>query len=204
MPRCRPWPEGAAANEPVSFPLTPEKRRRFCLRQEHAEGTTGRQVRWRAAQIIAGALGRGVFPHQLSFLLELPARRLLLSPGALVTRVPLGTRDRVLEIGVGRIGLDRVRCVCADDSNLPFGQQEFDVICMVTAFGEVSRRREMVAEIHRILKPDGVLSISEHLPDPDFTRFSTLKTILSREGFAIDRQSGPFWAYTATFRKLTR
>lgn len=186
-------------------------------------------------QTIRGVLGRAVFPHQFSFLLELPVRRVLLSPQALVTRLSLSPRDRVLEIGAGSgyysraiaarcgelvlldlqaemvrkaarlggVGRDRMRFVCADASSLPFGPEVFDVVCMVAAFGEVSRRREMIAEIHRLLKPNGLLSVSEHFPDPDFTRFSKLKTVLCRDGFEFDRRSGPFWAYTATFKKLT-
>lgn len=109
-------------------------------------------------------------------------------------------KARVRLVGIAR---DRTRVVCGDAASLPFSRESFDVACMVAVFGEVSRRAEMVAEIHRILKPDGLLSVSEHLPDPDFTRFSRLKTILCREGFKFDRRFGPFWAYTASFKKVT-
>ena len=191
---------------------------------------------WRTLQAIARTLGRGVFPHQFSFLLELPARQLVLSPRELVRRLRLNPQSRVLEVGSGsgyysariaadcrelvlldlqremlrkamsrirHAGVDRVGFVVADASRLPFDRDSFDVIYMVAVFGEVSRQRELILEMHRILKPDGILSISEHLPDPDFTRFSKLKVFVRDHGFELDRHAGWFWTYTANFKKLT-
>ena len=55
---------------------------------------------WRA--IWKRAQGRGTaYPHQLAFLLELPLRKVLLSPRRLVSRLHLRADDRVLEIGPG-------------------------------------------------------------------------------------------------------
>ena len=45
--------------------------------------------------------GRGTFPHQLAFLLEIPLRRLILSPEELADRLELTPTSRVLEIGPG-------------------------------------------------------------------------------------------------------
>lgn len=47
------------------------------------------------------AIGKGVFPQQFSWLLELPARRLLLSPGRLASRLRLRPDLSVLEVGAG-------------------------------------------------------------------------------------------------------
>jgi hypothetical protein len=55
----------------------------------------------------------------------------------------------------------------------------------------------------KILKPRGIRSISEHLPDPDFTPFGKLAVLVRRRGFELDRRAGPSWTYTATFKKLT-
>ena len=48
-----------------------------------------------------GALSRGVFPHQLSWLLDNPLRRFLLSPDDLAGRLGLSESSRVLEVGPG-------------------------------------------------------------------------------------------------------
>ena len=44
---------------------------------------------------------RGVFPHQFSWLIDSPLRRLVLSPETLVKRLPLTDSSRVLELGPG-------------------------------------------------------------------------------------------------------
>ena len=50
---------------------------------------------------MARAFGRGHFPHQLSWLIDNPLRRLLLSPRQLADRLPLTESSRVLELGPG-------------------------------------------------------------------------------------------------------
>ena len=46
-------------------------------------------------------MGRGVFPYQFSWILELPLRRLILSPQSLVVRLALRAEVSVLKIGPG-------------------------------------------------------------------------------------------------------
>jgi len=58
-----------------------------------------RAVRW--ASNVKNTLTRGVFPHEMSFLLELGWRNLVLSPRRLAARLPLTTASRVLEVGAG-------------------------------------------------------------------------------------------------------
>src|SRR5687767_580184 len=50
---------------------------------------------------VKNALLRGVFPHEMTFLLELPWRNLVLSPQKLVERLALTPASRVLEVGAG-------------------------------------------------------------------------------------------------------
>ena len=55
---------------------------------------------WR--QVFKRAQSRGcTYPHQLAFLLELPLRKLMLSPAQLAERLDLQPDSRVLEIGPG-------------------------------------------------------------------------------------------------------
>jgi ubiquinone/menaquinone biosynthesis C-methylase UbiE len=51
--------------------------------------------------VLARALGPGYFPHQLSWLIDNPLRRLILTPQTLVARLPLVESSRVLEVGPG-------------------------------------------------------------------------------------------------------
>ena len=95
----------------------------------------------------------------------------------------------------------RIDGIAANASMLPFRTGSFDVVYMVTVFGEVSRQDEMLAEIRRVLARGGVLSISEHLPDVDFAMFSRVRRLVEGHGFELHRREGPPWSYTANFRK---
>jgi 16S rRNA A1518/A1519 N6-dimethyltransferase RsmA/KsgA/DIM1 with predicted DNA glycosylase/AP lyase activity len=51
------------------------------------------------ARGVGGA--RGTFPHQLSWLINNPLRRLIISPQTLANRLPRCDSSRILEIGPG-------------------------------------------------------------------------------------------------------
>lgn len=89
----------------------------------------------------------------------------------------------------------------ANGDRLPFKQNGFDVIFLVAVLGEIKNREAFLSEAHRALKPHGVLSISEHFPDPDFLRFAKVKLLLENEGFELVAHYGVNWSYTANFRK---
>src|SRR5512147_3251900 len=177
------------------------------------------------------------FPHQMSFILELPLRRLLISPAQLADRLHLEQHSRVLEVGCGsgvfsvevarRVPaghltlfdlqpemLERVRrkiqtaglaevvsYTQGDARQLPFPPGSFDVAFLVAVLGEVPEPRECLRALRRVLRPGGLLSITEHLPDPDFSKLSTLRALLEDEGFEFEEHFGPPWSYTANFRR---
>ena len=53
------------------------------------------------ASSLWGAVLRGCYPHQLSWLIDNPLRRLIISPATLADRLPLATTSRLLEVGPG-------------------------------------------------------------------------------------------------------
>ena len=97
--------------------------------------------------------------------------------------------------------LQSVPCIAADARYLPFAGGSFDTIIMVTVFGEIRGSDALLREASRLLRADGLLSISEHLPDPDFTRSSRLRKVVEPSGFRLVSRLGPSWSYTANFRK---
>jgi ubiquinone/menaquinone biosynthesis C-methylase UbiE len=50
---------------------------------------------------LIGALSRGYFPHELSWLIDNPVRRLFIAPETLADRLGISETSRVLEIGPG-------------------------------------------------------------------------------------------------------
>ena len=53
------------------------------------------------ADILGRIFGRGVYPHQMAWILDLPARRFICSPRKHADRLPLEKSSTVLEVGPG-------------------------------------------------------------------------------------------------------
>lgn len=190
----------------------------------------------RLLNAVKRAFARGVFPYQFAWVLELPWRRLVLSPEVLSARLPLHLTADVLEIGSGsgyysaalagnvprgnlRLldlqhemvsrsvakcaarGLTNVSYAVGNAAALPFRDHQLDAVCMVTVLGEISDRDSAVRAVARVLRPGGILSVSEHLPDPDFVPFRKLRAEIEAAGFTLDARFGSALAYTANFRK---
>ncbi|HEX8851967.1 MAG TPA: methyltransferase domain-containing protein [Pyrinomonadaceae bacterium] len=194
-------------------------------------------MRW--VSRLKGALARGVFPHELSFFLDLPWRRVVLSPDKLVARLALPASSHVLEVGsgsgfysvavalslsAGRLelldlqpemlkkarrkieaqGLSNVGYTLAEAGLLPFRAETFDALFLVAVLGEVTNQKAFLSEARRVLKPLGTLSISEHLPDPDFSPAAKVKSLVENEGFELFAHHGAKWSYTLNFKKSDR
>ena len=84
---------------------------------------------------------------------------------------------------------------------LPFEDKSIDLVYMITVLPEIPDRGRALREISRVLKPGGILAVTEFLPDPDYPWRSTVIKIGQREGFALDDNQGNLWNYTVRFRK---
>lgn len=77
----------------------------------------------------------------------------------------------------------------------------FDRAFLVTVLGEIPDKVAALREIHRALKPGGVLSITEVFPDPDFQSPSAIRRLAHITGFEISEQIGTFPAFTMNLIK---
>jgi len=84
---------------------------------------------------------------------------------------------------------------------LPFEDGSIDLVYMVTVFMEIPDNSRALREINRVLKPDGILAVTEFLPDPDYPWPSTVIKICKSEEFVLDIKSGNMWNYTVRFRR---
>jgi ubiquinone/menaquinone biosynthesis C-methylase UbiE len=98
-------------------------------------------------------------------------------------------------------GLPNVGYTLSDAGKLPFEADSFDVIFLVAVLGEISDQGAFLSEARRVLKSEGILSVSEHLPDPDFSPLAKVKAVIEGEGFKLTRHYGRRWSYTANFSK---
>lgn len=184
------------------------------------------------------AFGRGVYPHQMTWFLDLPGRGLIMSARTVAGRLPVKPDARVLEIGPGSgyysvqvakrvpdgditlldvqpemleksasklkaAGISNFTTKQADAKLLPFESESFDLIFLVTVFGEIEGRASFLSEASRVLKANGVLSITEHHPDPDFESADAVSVCLQQHGFMPLQKFGWRWAYTLNAVKVS-
>ncbi len=84
---------------------------------------------------------------------------------------------------------------------MPFADETFDVVYMITVLQEIPDRKRALTEARRVLKPGGKLAITEFLPDPDYVTQGQTVTLVTSTGFELDAMEGNWWTYTARFGK---
>ena len=97
--------------------------------------------------------------------------------------------------------ITNIELIQASAYEMPFEDRSMDLIYTITALPEISDPGLALRECYRILKPGGVLAVTEFFTDPDYP----LKRITIRQavgaGFREDEVLGNFWNYTARFIK---
>jgi ubiquinone/menaquinone biosynthesis C-methylase UbiE len=100
-----------------------------------------------------------------------------------------------------RLGAGRVALVQASGSSLPFAAGSFDLVFLVTVLGEIPDKRAALAELARVLRPGGILAITEGLPDPDYVRARVLRRLAAEAGFEVGDRHGNVAYYTQQLRR---
>jgi len=85
--------------------------------------------------------------------------------------------------------------------NFELPENHFDCVYLVTVLGEVENREQYIHEFYRMLKPDGLLSVSEQAGDPDKLTIEETKTLAEKSQFIYNELYGNKRNYTINFRK---
>jgi ubiquinone/menaquinone biosynthesis C-methylase UbiE len=96
------------------------------------------------------------------------------------------------------------RAVCsvaASGSQLPFVNEAFDLVYLAHVLGEIPDRSGALRECARVIGPDGVVAVTEGLPDPDFISHARLLRMASGVGLIPTEHFGGRWHYTQRFAK---
>lgn len=96
--------------------------------------------------------------------------------------------------------IKNIKLVEGDAHKLPFNGNSFDVVYTVTVLQELPDRNRALKEMKRVLKPGGILAVSEFLPDPDYPLKSTTIRLGEEAGFILDKVEGNLWNYTVRFK----
>lgn len=160
-------------------------------------------------------------PKRLVKLLDLkPDSRVLeLGPGAgyfspeLARAVPQGklvlvdVQQEMLDMAKERLkdrGFKNVEYRRGDAAYLPVESESFDAVFLAMVLGEMPNREACLKEIRRVLRPEGLLSITElKLGDPDFLPMSEVLRSVQAAGFRCRAKRGFSFNYTVNFRKST-
>jgi ubiquinone/menaquinone biosynthesis C-methylase UbiE len=93
-------------------------------------------------------------------------------------------------------GLTNVRSIRAALGKGTLEVEQFDRAIMVTVLGEVPDREAALREIYAALKPGGLLSITEILPDPHYQSRRTVRAMADRVGFNVEEVHSGLRSYT--------
>ena len=105
-------------------------------------------------------------------------------------------REKISGKGSGNVSL-----VAGDGQALPFTENSLDHAFLVAVLGEIPNRDKAIDELYRVLRPGGVLSITEMLPDPDYSLKGTTIALGRRAGFEPYEEYGNFFIYTVNFKR---
>ncbi len=106
-----------------------------------------------------------------------------------------------LEAKIEAAGASNVTARVAPAYELPLPDASADRVFMVTVLGEIPDRNRALAEIGRVLKPDGLLAVGEFIPDPDFPLPQTVVGWCRQGGFQLVDLNGNLLHYVALFKK---
>lgn len=133
--------------------------------------------------------------------IAIPAAQRVLPGGETVCLdLQQGMLDRV-QRRARQAGLDNGRTVLAEASAFPLPDGEFDLAYLSSVLGEVPDRARALAECYRVLRPGGVLSITETIGDPHYQSRSKVSRLAGEAGFTPLAIHGSWFLYTANFEK---
>jgi ubiquinone/menaquinone biosynthesis C-methylase UbiE len=157
-------------------------------------------------------------PERLAERLELTeaSRVLELGPGpgyfsrAVARHIPKGflllidLQSEMLQkarVRLVRSGFRNVGFVQANGACLPLRSGAWDCVFLVAVLGEVSDPTSCLRETYRVLRPGGLLSLTEQPGDPDFIALPDARKLVEGVGFRFEKVYGGGKNYTASFRK---
>jgi ubiquinone/menaquinone biosynthesis C-methylase UbiE len=146
-------------------------------------------------------LDAGCGPGRLTIPL---ARRVGDSGAVAALDVQQGMLDRVRR-NAERSGVHNIMTLLGplerDAAVLRDQRESFDRIMLVTVLGEIPDPVGALNALRAALKPDGILSITETIIDPDYVRRRRLEELAANAGFTLERSFGTPAAFTLNFRR---
>lgn len=102
---------------------------------------------------------------------------------------------------VRQAGLANVSLHAGDAAALPLADSSIDLAYLIAVLPMLPDKQRALAELRRVLKPGGVLAVSEELPEPEYVPMRVTARWCRRAGFAPHTRRGNLWCYTLIFTR---
>ncbi|HEX6782375.1 MAG TPA: methyltransferase domain-containing protein [Solirubrobacterales bacterium] len=104
--------------------------------------------------------------------------------------------DHVMR-AAGERGLGNLVPTQGDATRLPYEDASVDAVVLTAVLGEIPDSAAALAEIRRVLRPDGRLVVGELFGDPHFTTCGSLERMGAAAGLSLSERSGNWFGYFA-------
>lgn len=94
-----------------------------------------------------------------------------------------------------------IQFIKAEIQGHPLEKEKYDRACLVTVLGEIPDREKIISEIYNSLKSNGILSITEVIPDPFYQTQKQVTRLCHQAGFKTEKTFKGLLAYTINFIK---
>lgn len=106
-----------------------------------------------------------------------------------------------LEARAEALGVDNIRLINAGAGSGKTDKDYFNRALLVTVLGEIPNKHEALVEIYQALKTGGILSVTEVIPDPHYTKKEKVRALCEDVGFKEVESFGNWMAFTINFMK---
>ena len=108
--------------------------------------------------------------------------------------------DHVMRLA-NRRGVTNVVPALGDAQSLPYADDSFDAVVLITVLGEIPDQDQALSEVERVLKPGGRLVVGEMAVDPHIVPLGRLRERAARAGLSFGRRVGSPLAFFARLEK---
>ena len=98
-------------------------------------------------------------------------------------------------------GVINVRPALGDAQSLPYADESFEAVVLVTVLGEIPDQEQALREIARVLRPGGRLIVGELFGDPHMVTAGKLRERAERAGLSFSHRLGNPLAFFARLDK---
>ncbi len=99
-------------------------------------------------------------------------------------------------------GITNVVPTQGDAADLPYENDSVDAVVLTTVLGEIPDGDRALAEIARVLRPDGRLIVGELMGDPHYVSFGSLQSRCAEAGLHCKERLGGWIGYFARFETV--